>query len=708
MSRFNYLLFFFFLGLSGCSQFSNSPTSKVWHGLNAKYNAYLLAKQNMDFAQQVLEDTLIEDYSKLLPIFFPADSITTSAVKNHYDVAIKMTSLVAERHSNTRFLYPSYLLLADARLQKGLYSEAIDVYKYVNGLTNDVNIQQKALTGLFRAYIEANDLNTARQVSEILKKSSLSKENIPAFLLTEAYFQQKLGQIAVSAALLDEVLPSLPKSFRKGRLLYISGQMYELLGRTDLAYARFDEIAKMPVPYAMRFQANINAMIYSKSRDKSIQKNIEKLVADRRNETVKDQVYYKLGELAENEEDWSKALAYYKKSVASSVSDINQKGNSYLAIADLLFDEWQDYPQAKKYYDSALVVVSPQNPSYSTLVSKAKSLEDAVRFITIIEKEDSLQRLATYPVERVDEIVRQLVETELKEKEARKTTSSAGNLPKNGVRFALVDPIQMAKDKVAFLGIWGSRLLEDNWRRKDKDMGGISFQLKKDTVASPTFARNLPLPSEQRSEKETEIMALYVGRRQELEKSLPKTPEQLAASKQKQEEAYYQLGKIYRFQFNELALAKQTFEEHLVLFPESAHEAEVLYFLSLLTNEKQKYQQLLTSKYPESIFARQAAMDSKGTGVGSEEEAIQAYQQMYVLFEKGENERALQQMELDYYKYVGTQMQDKLAYLRILLLAKSGNLTTYKQAIQDFIAYYSTSPLLEDVQTRQKIMTQTP
>lgn len=708
MSRLNYLWFLLLLALSGCSQFSNSPTSKLWHGLNAKYNAYLLAKQNMEFAQQVLEDTLIEDYSKLLPIFFSADSITTSPVKSHYDVAIKMTSLVAERHSNTRFLYPSYLLLAEARLQKGLYSEAIDVYKYVNGLTENEDIQQKALIGLFRTYIEANDLNTARQVSEILKKRAVTKENIPSYLLTEAYFQQKQGQIIVSAALLDEVLSLIPKSFQKGRLLYISGQMYELLGRTDLAYTRFAEIAKMPVPYAMRFQANVNAMIYSKNRNNSIQKNIEKLVADRRNESVKDQVYYKLGELAENEEDWTKALDYYKKSVASSTSDLNQKGSSYVAIADLLFDEWQDYPQAKKYYDSALTVLSPQNPGYASLVSKAKSLDDAVRNITIIEKEDSLQRLATYPMAQVDKMVRKMVEAELKEKEAKKTANVSGNIPKNGVRFALIDPIQMSKDKMSFLGIWGSRVLEDNWRRKDKEMGGISFQIKKDTSDLASFTRNLVLPSQERNEKETEIMAIYVGRRQELERSLPKTPEMLAASKQKQEQAYYQLGKIYRFQFNELALARQIFEEHLSLFPESMHEAEVLYFLSLLTNEKEKYQQLLTSKYPESIFARQVALDAKGVGAGSEEQAIQAYRQMYLLFERGENERALQQMEVDYYKFVGTQIQDKLAYLRILLLAKSGNIPMYKQAVQDFISYYSSSPLLEDVQMRNKLLTQTP
>lgn len=708
MSRFKYVCFLIFFGLSGCSQFSNSPTSKAWHGLNAKYNAYLLAKQNMDFAQQVLEDTLIEDYAKLLPIFFPADSVTTSPVKKHYDVAIKMTSLVAERHSNTRFLYPSYLLLAEARLQKGLHADAIDVYKYVNGLTENTSIQQKALIGLFRAYIEANDLNTARQVSEILKKSALSKDNLLEYLLTEAYFQQKQGQIAVSVALLDEVFPLLPKSFQKGRLLYISGQMYESLGRTDLAYTRFAEIARMPVPYAMRFQANVNAMIYGKDRNNSIQKNIEKLVSDRRNETVKDQVYYKLGELAENEEDWSKALDYYKKSVASSVSDENQKGMSYVAIADLLFDEWQDYPQAKKYYDSALVVLSPQSPSYASLVSKSKSLEEAVRFITVIEREDSLQRLASYPVTQVDEIVRKMIEAELKEKEAKKIANPSGNVPKNGVRFALIDPVQMAKDKMTFIGIWGSRALEDNWRRKDKDMGGISFQIKKDTIGPATFARSLQLPSLERSEKETELMALYAGRRQELERSLPKTPEQLAASKQKQEEAYYQLGKIYRFQFNELALAREVFEEHLALFPESIHEAEVLYFLSLLTTDKERYQQLLTSKYPESIFSRQVAMDAKGMGVGSEEQAVQAYQQMYILFEKGDTEQALEQMEVDYYKYVGTQMQDKLAYLRILLLAKSGNVNLYKQAIQDFISYYSSSPLLEDVQVRQKVMTQTP
>lgn len=169
---------------TGCSQFSQSPTSKAWHNLNARFNSLIIARENMKEAEKALFTTREENYSALIPILLPIDSVKSQAVATNLKEVIEKTSMIAERHSNSKYLAEAYVLLGRARLMKGDFVNAIEVFKYVNSTTKDETGRQSALIWLMRAYIEQRDFVTALKVSEVVRNLDLTKANTRDYYLT--------------------------------------------------------------------------------------------------------------------------------------------------------------------------------------------------------------------------------------------------------------------------------------------------------------------------------------------------------------------------------------------------------------------------------------------------------------------------------------------------------------------------------------------
>ena len=78
------------------------------------------------------------------------------------------------------------------------------------------------------------------------------------------------------------------------------------------------------------------------------------LLKDPNNKEFKDQIYYQVAELIMADKNIDAAIKYYKLSVRYSLKNQNQKGLSYLRLAEIDFKNKADYVSAKKYYDSTL------------------------------------------------------------------------------------------------------------------------------------------------------------------------------------------------------------------------------------------------------------------------------------------------------------------------------------------------------------------
>ncbi len=691
------------LTILGCSQFSNSPTSKAWHNLNAKYNASIDASDYYRYALYKIDSTYLNDFSRTLPILPGIDSNHTVVSKPELDEVIRLTSLVAERHSNSKHVDDSYLLLGKARLYQEDFLNAIEVFKYLNSNPKREESRHAALIWLMRAYMENKEINKATEVSELVKQFNLSKTNKADYFLIQAAFHQRQGENALAVVFLEEALKYMKKSTQKARAHFIAGQLYRDLGRGSLARTNWKKVMKNKPTYELEFNTGIELLMLSSDLGANANATFAKMLEDRKNTDLKDKIYYKMGQVKEEKGLYREAVKDYSSSVQIS-NDATQKANAYLRIAEIYYGKLQNYELAASYYDSTLSHMNQRMPDYDKVSEKAKSLASFVQYQKVLVKEDSLQKLAAMNPLALEQKLEEIIsEEEKKEKrlseeakaleEANKRKAISGNSASSGSsQWFFYDQVKLTQARAEFIREWGNRPLEDNWRRKDKELGSISFQVQKGVVGVDDVVDN---QEEEKAKEEAKRLAEFEAKKQAMLSKVPTGPQAIAMSKLRQEEAYYQIGKIYRLQFNEIEKAKETFSILLNKFPDSKYEQEVLYFMALMADNKiaNPYKTALIDKYPLSSYARQLKRGEVNITAGTESNAQKAYTDLFNEYKAGNFATALEMANKALYDYTGTALEDKIAMMRILLLSKNNKNNEYRIALMDFIRSYPSSDL---------------
>jgi len=698
---------------ASCSQFSTSPTSKAWHNGNARFNSLIIARDNMKQAEKDLFDKRVENYSSLLTIFVPIDSTKSQAVATNLKEVIEKTSLIAERHSNSKYLGEAYILLGKARLLKEDFLNSIEIFKYINSTESNEEDKHAALVWLMRAYTEDKDFDTALKVSEVLRTLDLNRENIRDFYLVKAYLHQRREEFAISAAIGEEALKLMSKGEQTARVHFAVGQMFDMIGQPDKAMLHFAAVAKNRPNYDMEFYARINNLLDAAASQRGstavVQENFKKMLVDRKNSDLKDKIFFTMGSLEIKKQNYPKAIEYFNSSLKNSKGNSTQNAYTYLELAELYYNRLNKYDVASMYYDSTLTALPKTSTDYERIAKKAISLGDFVKYQKVLIVEDSLQRLAAMNPAALDKalerIIKQKEDDEKKIQEMAQKIVSQNTLPVDRLsdkdpdfkRWALYDPLVMASNKSDFQQLWGSRPLDDNWRRKDKEAGSIGFKVERGIIGQePT--KQVPKVSDEdlKKQKEEKEALVLDGKKKEFYEKIPTTPEKLVGSKLKQEEALYQLGKIYKFQFNEPENATETFLTLLNKFPNSVHEVEVLYLLTLLSENQatSPYRKTLIEKFPASTYARQLLRGNVQITSDTESKANVVYSQAFNLYVSENYDSAIKLAEDGLINYTGTSIEDKFAMLRIFLFAKTEQKDAYKQALNEFIQGYPSSNLL--------------
>ena len=693
--------------MTACSQFKHGITSTTWHNINAKYNALIDARYLYELANDRLDSIIVDDYSTILPIIPKVDSNLAKPVFPELKEVIRLTSLIAERHSNSKHLEEAYMLLGSSRILKEELLSAIEVFKYINSTSDNAFDKQRALILLMRAYMETRDFNAAEDVRKQITATTLFKKNKELFFETSAAYYQRLGEPAVAVVFLDEALKEMPKSAHKARGLYIAGQLYQSLGKRSEARERWLKVRKAKPSYDLEFNTGIALLLLSNDLGANTVASFNKMLDDRKNVDLKDKIYYNMGAAQAEQRDYKAAIENYKKS-ASFATNQTQKGIAYREIAEIYLDELKDYEKSKVYYDSTLAALNPRSEEFDAIAKKSEALRDFVKYKRILAKEDSLQKLALLnPLELEEMVDRQLereaaelqkieVETKKLSEAARQKNVNQNNSAKD--LWLFYDQLALTRSRAEFIREWGTRPLEDNWRRKNKEIGSISLQVVKETALTT---------EEEEAKKNEEALAMQEMKKAELKKKkeallaeIPNTPGKLKQSNLRRENALYQIGKIYRLQFNEPENAKKVFNELLTNYPKSEYEQEVLYFMAIMAgaDEQNQYREELIMKYPMSNFARQIKKGNAGVvDAGMQSEAEKVYENLYAQYKAGEVTNTLAQTEQALQTYTGTAVEDKLAMLRIMLLAKTSQVDVYRIALMDFIQSYPKSNLGERV-----------
>jgi tetratricopeptide (TPR) repeat protein len=627
------------LFLSGCSVEKNTATTRFYNGLTAKYNIYFNGYESYTEGLQKISSSYNDDFAELLRVFENSDPSIVSLVSSNMETAIQKASKLISLKSITarpeidarkdlsenekallemkefnEWVDDSYFLIGKARFHKHEFNDAEAVFNHCITEANDPQIKIESAIWLARISCErGNYAEAARLLNETAPDAKSPKA-------MKAFYQMTLADMFIRQKKYDEAIEPVTASLElisgkrpKYRLTYLAAQLYERTGNSDRAISSYRNVVKMNPPYEVEFNARINiAGVFdvNSGNPDEILKELEKMLRDSKNKDFLDQIYYAIGNLMKKEGREKEALEYYRKSASSLSGNHNQKGKSYLALADHYY-AIPDYMNAGKYYDSTVYFLEENYPEYKNLLTKSRNLDELVKHLTVIQTEDSLQRVASMTGnQRTNLIAGIIAEITKAESEGRVSEYSdranIGQYYENARRFQdnieqegkwyFYNQTALTFGRTEFRRRWGDRRLEDNWRRSNKarvatqQAAGLAEENGKTQTDSAETVVDYKKPE------------FYL-------KNLPLNDSLLKVSDEKIAVAMFNAGKVFEERIADRNKAAELLEELLTRYPSNELVPEALYSLYNLYREdnSQKAEvvrQRLLERYPESEFSK--------------------------------------------------------------------------------------------------------
>ena len=698
------------LFIGACASHKKNFFSKTYHNTAARYNAFFIANEDIAEVEKAVDTNHKNNYNKILGVFHDIDSSTIDGVRAQLDDAIVKASLSIQRHENSNWVYPSYYLVGKARYYGGDFVNAIETFKYINKHSEEKDIRHMSLVALMRSFIDYNEHNNAVAVADYLRKENLSKENMLDFLLTKAYLFQIREDYDNMVRNLSQAVEIEPKKTPKARYYFILGQVYQHLGFEGEAYNNYKKCLKSNPEYELSFYAKLNLAQVTKLDQKVDLKKIRgyfnKLLKDDKNRDFVDRIYYEMANFEIKHNDPDLAVEYLKSSVAESVNNPRQKGYAYLKLGELNYDLYKDYKLAQAYYDSTVAVFPQDEERFEEIKERSEILTDFVQQLQTIQHQDSLLALSEMNKaelqQLLDEVVAEQEQLEKQKKKdarklARQTTSAGGGAmagrafanpfgidessPTEGDSWYFYNLTAVSTGRSQFLGKWGNRPLEDNWRISQKQ--SVSTFTQENEVNPQDTTTVVDTEIEEEPEAEDRAAALM--------ETIPFSDEAKAESWKKIEDAYFKLGGIYNFQLNENENAIQTFEKLLARFPGSEHEPETLYLLYLIYKpsdlpKSESYKQKLVEMYPQSIYAKLAVNPNYREESNETAQRLQRlYKIAYDYYLQEDFSQAKLLVSRGLQQYPDNEFSDQLKILGILIDGKIEGQYKYQYELQEFI-----------------------
>lgn len=617
--------FFVYIGILSfiwaCSTEKNTMLSRAYHGTTAHYNGYFNANDLLDQAMKTFRENQKEDYYSVLPVLqLPNEE----EVKNMYspiDTAISKCTKVIQRHAmpsmekpyakkeeHNRWIDENWITIGIANFYRRDYELAFKNFEYTKKFFSTDKSAYTAEMWMARTYMEqgkfteANyaltNLEKAQELmengdskgpkgskssksskSKAKKKSKKEKEREPApfpkklrydLAITRAVFAEKRKDPEMEIKALTKALKYAKKSKDKARINFILGQLYENAGDRGNAAYHYKRVKKYNAGYEMSFNADLKNAL--NAGGEKVRKNLKKMLRDTKNMEFKDQIYYTLGKMDQQESNEQGAKQNYTLSAFYSTSNTRQKGMAYERLGDLSFAK-KDYLSAQKYYDSCAKVIPETYPNYEGIQNKASKLQSLVNALEIAQYEDSVQRIAKLSASDQLAFAEGVIKKMKKDEEERKRADA--------IRMAALQEIQNKKNNAAassgskfywnnekakaegfeeFRKQWGQRANEDDWRRSERIVFA-SFTDPSDSSA--TTKTDKP-----------EVSALDSLTPELLVSKLPLSDSALKSSRDRMMNAYFDAGTIYDEQLSETALAEKQYRT--MLGQDFSHDMKLL------------------------------------------------------------------------------------------------------------------------------------
>ncbi|NSL88204.1 hypothetical protein ECE50_015280 [Chitinophaga sp. Mgbs1] len=697
---------------------------KFFQNMATRFNYYFHARVKLEKVLRTANRDGQDNYNVLLP-FYPTTLQSQGYSKSELDSVIEKTNMAIQLHDpRGKWIDDCFLLMGRAYFYEGDLENANKTFQYINlkfapkkkseyktvvGATENDQIsiasreKRKGFFGRFKHTYARNDAFLWRAKTLLEQKEYDEVQALLNILNTDPNFPRRLnGGLAEVLAYSNYIQGRYPETVQplkvaidksrdrvsKTRMSFILGQLYLQLNHPDSAMEQFREVISFKPDPMMDFQSRIQIAKINAKQDGGLAKSMESLKHMLRKERFshfRDAIFYTMGTL-EYPKDPEAALGYMQKSLKQPSANTVQRMLTYKGIADIYYDQRQ-YLEAKKYYDSTAGVMTPDFVDAKIVTIRKEVLAEVAAKVAIMHREDSLQRLALMPESDRNVLLSKMAAgirnaaAEKKKNDAMQAANpydnpafgnnNNGYTPKEEKGdWYFYNASSKASGFSEFKRRWGNRQVADNWRRSQNGVivNNNNNNAPADVAGGP-------------AETATEALSPDSITAEKLSQGLPLTPEKLAASRTLEQDAWFDLGKLYHDKLESFKLAIETYDSLLLKYPDHPRKPEILYSLYVwhgkLNNnaEAARYKALVLNQYGNTNFADIIrAGGLRDIDAGKKKAIGAAYDSAYTAFRNGDNNAALAMKHLADSTFGVNYLQPKFDLLEAMIAIKNDTL----------------------------------
>jgi len=708
-NSFYYILYFFILALAiNCSTKKDSFTNRTSHAMSTKFNVLFNGNIAFDNAKKQLDDSYEDNFWKRLPIEplkieeeiipLPGQSVTKPSELQGFEKAeekavksIQKHSMVIDGFEKNKQIDEAYLLLGKSRYFLQRFVPALEAFSF--GLENYPNANLYYKTKIWKAKTHVrlqNEELAIETLDLVLKNIELSEEE----------YEKAHAAMAMAYTQLDSthlVIDHLKKATfyfydrsQSARNLFILGQIYREENKIDSSNMVFESLAYMKkIPQKYKVHAILErAKNYSAADSTNvIDYTLQELIEDRDNRPYLDELYYQLGLITQKQENTGLAYAYFENSIQYNKSKPFQKSLSYEKLGDINFDN-TNFEAAGAYYDSVLHVTTDKNTKrIRKIIRKRESLNDVIFYENIAKRNDSILSLSAMTIEEQNVFFQNYIDLlKIKDEEERIKNeqnminpglgsfgSTGSNQNNTGGKFYFYNEQLVGFGKQQFKNQYGNRPLTDFWLISENS--GLQAKTENDEpelVADNTLRYDVNF---------------YIDQ-------IPTSKTKLDSISEQRNDAFYNLGLIYKEQFKEYEIAAVDFEKFLQYDPKENLILPTKYHLyktyaNFNIELSNKYRDEIVNEYPDSRYAKIIKNPNSVLDYGNDEDSPEyIYKNAYICYEEEDFDYALSNVNEALRNFKGLEIEAKFELLKAYLLLKTKGESEFIEKLNFVIINY--------------------
>ena len=727
-----------------------------YHAFTARYNTYFNGKESFNESMDAQTKGYSETYTERIHMYpvsaQPKDKKETGgafdravqkgykAVKQHsikqkplrksgWQADKKQVALQSKEEYNP-FLKHCWLLIGKGQFYNADFLQASATFSYIaRHYATDMEMVAEARIWQARCYAEMNWLHEAGTALERLNENGIPSANRKQHDRFYADYLIKSGQLEKSIPYLQKAIHTEKNRRQRTRMTYLLGQLHAELGENQAAYKAFGKVASANPPYELEFAARIRQTeVFPGGSYQSVLKMLNRMAKSEKNKDFLDQVYYAVGNIHLSRQDTVKAIENYVQGIEKSTRNGLDKAICQVRLGDIYFTQ-KDYINAQPCFSGALAGMKKENKDYDRISRLSAVLDELVVHAEAVHLQDSLQTLAKLPeserlalIDKIIDDIKKKEEEEAKSAEREKyladQAAMGSNMPQQrsatqpgmsmpiatpgAEAFYFYNPQLTAQGKTQFQSKWGKRPLEDNWRRRNKQMPTIGTAEGETEGGTPTSGSETNPSASDSLQTALDSLASDPKSREYYLQQIPFSEEDVESSNLIIADGLFNMGMIYKDKLEDKNLSLEVFEELERRFPDNKYRMDYYYqiYLMALRYEDatlgEHYKAKMLASFPESDYAVAISDPNYAYNIRMMDRVQDSlYEATYRLYLDGDTAAVRRNYAEFGVTYPLSTLIPKYMFLYALTYVQAGDAENFKIALTELVKKYPQADVTE-------------